>query len=50
MTAIVMMVAKKKSDCTDMLMRGLAEPYHGPSTMVKEGGYLQISASFVVIM
>jgi hypothetical protein len=23
---------------TDMLMRGLAEPYRGPSTMVKEGG------------
>ncbi len=26
------------SDCNDMLTRGLAEPYHGPSNMVKEGG------------
>ncbi len=36
-TAIVTMVAKKL-DPTDMLTHGLAEPYHGPSTMVKEGG------------
>jgi hypothetical protein len=25
-------------NCTNMLTRGLAEPYLGPSTMVKEGG------------
>ncbi len=37
MMAIVTMAAKKK-DRTDMLMRGLAEPYRGLSTMVKEGG------------
>jgi hypothetical protein len=38
MMAIVTIVAQKKLDCTDMLMRGLAEPYRGLSTMVKEGG------------
>jgi hypothetical protein len=38
MTKIVTMVAKKILDCTGMLTRGLAEPYHGPGTMVREGG------------
>ena len=38
MMATVTTVAKYFLDCTDMLMRGLAEPYRGPSTMVKEGG------------
>jgi hypothetical protein len=37
MMAIVTMVTKK-SDCTDMLTRGLAEPYRGLSILVKEGG------------
>ncbi len=35
MTAIVTMAAKKK-DCTGMLMRGLAMPYCGLGTMVRE--------------
>jgi hypothetical protein len=38
MMAVVMMVAKQNLACTDMLTHGLAEPYRGPSTMVKEGG------------
>jgi hypothetical protein len=38
-TAIVTMVVKKL-DCSHMLMRGLTEPYRGPSIMVKEGGVL----------
>ncbi len=37
-TVAIVMMAAKKMDCTDMLMRGLAEPYRGPSAMVKEGG------------
>jgi hypothetical protein len=31
-------VGKKFADSTGMLTRGLAEPYCGPGTMVKEGG------------
>jgi hypothetical protein len=37
-TAIVTMAAKKKSDCTGMVTRGLPEPYRGLGTMVREGG------------
>ncbi len=36
--AIVTMVANFFLDCTGMLTHGLAEPYCGPDTMVREGG------------